>query len=343
MRALVKERAEPGLSLLDIPIPRLEHAADVLFQVVYCAICVGEVKVYDWNEWAVSDATIQLPTVLGHEVAGVVVETGPAVTRFRRGDRITVDPLIHCGHCYQCQRGYTNMCEQREIYGKRRGAFAEYAVLPERVLSLLPDNVSMEEGALLENLGVAVHAVEVEPHDPGDTAVVIGCGPIGVMAAQTLIAGGVNVVMTDKSAPRLEIAATASGATVVNVAHDDPVTVVKAMTRGRGADFVIEAAATQSALDQAFALVRPTGTVVTIGTFNGPVSFNPFFSMTRREIKLISTMGRTWKTWRRMVQLLEQNRLNLKPLIAEILPLEEFASGFAQVKKGNVMKVLLKP
>lgn len=343
MRALVKERPEPGLSLLDIPVPQLEHADDVLFQVVYCAICVGETKVYDWNGWAARDATIQLPTVLGHEVAAIVVETGSAVTRFRPGDRITVDPLIHCGHCYQCHRGYTNMCEQREIYGKRRGAFAEYAVLPERVLSMLPDNVSLEEGALLENLGVAVHAVEVEPHDPGDTAVVIGCGPIGIMAAQTLIAGGVNVVMTDKSAARLEIAAATSGATVVNVTQNDPATVVKAMTQGRGADFVIEAAATQSALDQAFELVRTTGTVVTIGTFNDPVAFNPFFTMTRREIKLISTMGRTWKTWRRMVQLLEQNRLNLKPLISQILPLGEFAAGFAQVKAGNVMKVLLKP
>jgi 2-desacetyl-2-hydroxyethyl bacteriochlorophyllide A dehydrogenase len=235
------------------------------------------------------------------------------------------------------------MCLEREIYGKRRGAFAEYAVLPERVICKLPDKLSLAEGAMLENLGIAVHAVEVEPHDPGDTAVVIGCGPIGIMAAQTLVASGVNVVMTDVNPARLDMAAEISGAEVVNVRQENPIERVKAMTAGRGADFVLEAAATQSALEQAFELVRQVGTIVTIGTFNSPVSFNPFFKMTRREIKLVSTMGRTWETWRRMVQLVEADKLNLKPFISKILPLAEYQKGFDLVKAGEVMKVLLKP
>lgn len=343
MKALVKEKAEPGLSLLDIEQPEIEHVDEVQFKVEYCAICVGETKVYDWNDWAAADKTLQLPTVLGHEVAAVVTEVGPAVSQFKPGDRITVDPLIYCGHCYTCRRGYTNMCLEREIYGKRRGAFAEYAVLPERVIAKLPDNLSLEEGALLENLGIAVHAVEVEPHDPGDTTVVIGCGPIGIMAAQTLVASGVNVVMTDLNEARVAFARQVSGATVINVREENPVEQVRAMTDGRGADFVLEAGATQSALEQAFELVRNVGTIVTIGTFNGPVSFNPFFKLTRREIKLVSTMGRTWETWRRMVQLIDSDKLNLKPFISHILPLEEYRQGFDLVKAGECMKVLLKP
>lgn len=343
MKALVKEKAEPGLSLLDIEKPDIRHVDDVQFKVAYCAICVGEVKVYDWNEWAAADKTLQLPTVLGHEVSGVVTAVGPAVTQFKPGDRITVDPLIYCGHCSVCRKGATNMCLEREIYGKRRGAFAEYAVLPERVICKLPDTLSLEEGALLENLGIAVHAVEVEPHDPGDTAVVIGCGPIGIMAGQTLAAYGVNVVLTDLNESRLALAREIGGATVINVRQENPVDRVLAMTGGRGADFVIEAAATQSALEQAFDLVRNVGTIVTIGTFNEPVSFNPFFRMTRREIKLVSTMGRTWETWRRMVQLVEAGKLKLKPFISHILPLEEYRPGFELVKSNQVMKVLLKP
>jgi threonine 3-dehydrogenase len=343
MKALVKERPEPGLSLLNIAIPEITLPDEVQFKVEYCAICVGETKVYDWNEWAASDKTIQLPTVLGHEVAATVSEVGSQVKQFKPGDRITVDPLIHCGHCYLCRKGYTNMCFEREIYGKRRGAFAEYAVLPERVICKLPDKLSFEEGAMLENLGVAVHAIEIEPHDPGDTAVVIGCGPIGIMAAQTLMAGGVNVVMTDVNQSRLDMATEISGADVVNIRQENPVERIKAMTDGRGADFVLEAAATQSALDQAFDLVRQAGTIVTIGTFNNPVSFNPFFKMTRREVKLVSTMGRTWETWRRMVQLVESDKLNLKPYVSHILPLEEYQKGFELVKAGKVMKVLLKP
>lgn len=204
MKALVKERREPGLSLLDIPIPQVVEPDDVQFRVSCCAICVGENKVYEWSEWAAADNTLQLPTVLGHECSGTVTAVGSSVRGFRVGDRITVDPFIYCGRCYQCRSGHHNMCVEREIYGKRRGSFAEYAVLPERSLCRLPDGISMEEGALLENLGIAVHAAEQEPHDAGDVAAVVGCGPIGILAAQALAAQGMRVLMTDLVTPRLE-------------------------------------------------------------------------------------------------------------------------------------------
>ena len=343
MKALLKERPGPGLVLRDIPEPKLVELDDVKFRVAYCAICVGETKVYDWDPWSANDPTFVLPTVLGHEVSAIVAEVGAAVRQFQPGDRITADPLIHCGACPACRAGYTNMCDHREIYGKRRGAFAEYAVLPERALCKIPDMLPMEEAALLENLGVAVHAVDVAQHDPGDLGVVVGCGPIGIMAAQTLHAWGVRTVMTDLTDTRLETAKQISGATVVDIRRQDPGEVVQDMTHGRGADYVLETGATQAAMDQAFDLVRLAGTVVTIGTFGSPISFNPFFRMTRREISLLSTMGRTWETWRRMVQMIEAGQLNLKPLISHILPLEEYERGFKLVKSGSIQKVLLKP
>jgi len=114
-------------------------------------------------------------------------------------------------------------------------------------------------------------------------------------------------------------------------------------TNGKGADFVVEMGANQSVLDQAFQVVRTRGTVVTIGTFDQPVTFNPFFAMTRREIRLQSVMGRNWETWRRMTQLVESGKVNLQPLISKILPLEEFDEGFRLVKRHGVQKVLLKP
>jgi len=343
MKALLKERPGPGLSLREIDTPQIERADEVLFQVECCAICVGEMKVYDWDDWAAHDPTLQLPTVLGHEVAGVVKAVGVEVTQFRPGDRIVVDPLIACGHCFMCRKGKTNMCLHREIYGKRRGAFAEFAVLPERALCPLPAKLSFEEGALLENLGIAVHAVESEVHDPGDTAVVIGCGPIGIMAGQTLAAYGCNVVMTDLSSPRLALARQLIDGAVIDVREQEPVDAIREMTAGRGADFVIEAAATQGAFDQALAMVRNCGTVVTIGTFGKPITFNPFFAMTRREIRLQSVMGRTWETWRRMMQAVESNKIDLKPFVSHVLPFEEFQRGFELVRSTETMKVLLKP
>ncbi len=343
MKALVKERPEPGLSLCDIPEPRLENPDDVLFKVEYCAICVGEVKVYDWNAWAANDKTLQLPTVLGHEASGVVVAVGPAVQDFKPGDRVVNDPLIGCGHCRQCRAGYTNMCETREIYGKRRGAFAEYAVLPERVMCHLNPRLSLAEGAVLENFGIAMHAVDVEPHEPGDWAVILGGGPIGILAAQILVAWGVNTVLTDLADARLDFARRHTAAHVIDIKSTDPVQAVLQLTGGKGADFVVEMAANQAALDQAFDMVRIRGTVVTIGTFNGPVTFNPFFRMTRREIKLQSIMGRTQESWRRMEQLVNAGKMDFQPLISHVLPLEAYDQGFAMVKGYDVMKVLLRP
>ncbi len=344
MKALVKESPAPGLTLKDIEKPRIERPDDVLFKVEYCAICVGETKVYDWNEWAAADKTLQLPTVLGHEACGVVVETGAEVKAFKPGDRIVNDPLIYCGRCRLCRSGATNMCENREIYGKRRGAFAQYAVLPERVICPLSDRLSLEEGPLLENLGIAVHAAEAAPHDPGDWAVILGGGgPIGILAAQTLAAWGVNTILTDLSDARLQLAREISGALVVDAKREDPVEQVMRETNGKGADFVIEMGANQAVLDQAFQCVRLCGTIVTIGTFDAPVAFNPFFSLVRREIRLQGVMGRTWETWRRMNRLIEAGKLNLRPLISAILPIEEYAAGFEMVKSHEVQKVLLKP
>jgi 2-desacetyl-2-hydroxyethyl bacteriochlorophyllide A dehydrogenase len=343
VKALVKQQPGPGLSLLDIEKPQIENSDDVLFKVEYCGICVGEVKVYDWGDWAASDPTLELPTVMGHEVAGVVAEVGSGVKDFRPGDRITVDVFIHCGRCFQCRTGHSNVCENREIYGKRRGAYAEYAVLPERVICKVPDRLSMEEVALLENLGVAVHAVEQVSHVPGDLAVVIGCGPIGIMAAQTLVAEGVNVILTDVAEPRLAMAQEISGGTVIDVNEEDPAHKIAELTNGKGADFVLEAAATQTALEQALEVVKIRGTVVTIGTFGESVTFNPFFTMTRREVRLVGSIGRTWETWRRMMQLIGSERLNLRPFITKVLPMEQYQEGFELVKSHSVMKVLLQP
>lgn len=343
MKALVKEERAPGLSLHEVPKPEIAEPDDVLFRVAYCAICVGELRVVDWDPWARDDPTLQIPTVLGHEASGTVVETGPSVKGVKPGDRIVFDPMIFCNRCWQCRRGRTNLCENREIYGKRRGAFAEYAVVPERVVAKLPERLSLEEGALLENLGVAVRAIEPLELVPGDVAVVIGAGPIGIMIAQALQAAGALVVISDIVDWRLEQATKIDNFTTVNPSQGKHYQLIEELTQGRGAPAVIEAAATQSALDQAFDLVCAGGTVVTIGTFQDPVQFNPFFRMTRREVALVSTIGRTWETWRRMTQLICSDALRLAPLISHVLPMEEHEKAFEMAASKHMLKVLLKP
>lgn len=343
MKALVKERPEPGLSLVEMEAPRIAHPDDVLFEVGACAICTGELKVYEWGAWAAADSTIALPTVLGHEASGVVAEVGAVVTRCKPGDRIVVDPIMGCGQCDLCRSDRANMCADREIFGKRRGAFADYAVMPERAICAMPDGLSFEEAAMLENLGIAVHAVEGFGHAPGDLALVIGAGPIGIMAAQVLAAWGQRVVITDLVPFRLAMAAKLVDGTVIDISKEDVKAQIDDMSDGAGAEFVLEAAATPSALDQAFDCVKNCGTVVTIGTFDRDVSLNPFFKMTRREISLVSRMGRTQATWRRINRLLAAGRFDMRPFVSHVLPFDRYEDGFELAKSPDVMKVVLKP
>jgi len=343
VQALVKERPETGLSLLEIDTPGIDHPDDVLFEVGACAICTGELKVYDWGAWAASDKTIELPTVLGHEASGTVVEVGDAVTTCEPGDRIVVDPIIGCGRCEMCLSDRANMCGDREIYGKRRGALAGYAVLPERAICPMPEGLSFEEGALLENFGIAAHAVEGFAHAPGDLSLVVGSGPIGIMAAQVLAAWGQRVVITDLVPYRLRKARQLVDGAVLDASQGDLVAQVHAMSDGIGADFVLEAAGTPSALDQAFECVRNCGTVVTIGTFDRAVDINPFFQMTRREISLASRMGRTQATWMRMNRLLATGRFGLDAFVSRVMSLDAYEEGFSEARSPNVMKVVLQP
>jgi threonine 3-dehydrogenase len=343
VKALVKERPEPGLSLKDVDAPTIQHEDDVLFEVEACAICTGELKVYDWGAWAASDKTIQLPTILGHEATGVVCEVGASVKGLKPGDRIAVDPIMGCGVCALCMKGAYHMCPHREIYGKKRGAFADYAVLPMRACCPLPDDLTFEQGAMLENFGIAVHAVEGFLHAPGDVAVVIGAGPIGIMAAQVLAVWGLRVVMTDLVPFRLHLAEQLVDGVVVTGEKTKVLDLVAELSQGHGADFVLEAGATQSALDLAFEVAKNCGTVVTIGTFDEDLRVNPFFSMTRREITLVSRMGRTHATWQRMTRLLNTGKFDLQPFVSHILPFESYAQGFNLAKTSQTMKVVLKP
>jgi threonine dehydrogenase-like Zn-dependent dehydrogenase len=178
---------------------------------------------------------------------------------------------------------------------------------------------------------------------PGDIAVVIGAGPIGIMIAQTLKAQGASVVLSDVLDWRLELAAGIGDFTVVNPRREDYRQVVEDLSQGRGAGAVIEAAGTQSALEQAFDVVGLGGTVVTIGTFRDAVKFNPFFRMIRREVRLVSSIGRTWETWRRMTQLIRAGCICLDPLISHVLPMEQYEQAFKLAGSESAMKVLLRP
>src|SRR5450432_1019035 len=169
------------LSIEDLPVPAC-GPTDVLVQVAACGICGSDVHGYDGS----SGRRIP-PIVMGHEAAGTIESVGSAVTNFHKGDRVTFDSTIYCGECEYCQKGLMNLCGNREVLGvsttefRRAGAFADYVVVPERVLYALPASVSFAEAAMVEPLSVAVHAVAVSEIAKGSTALVVGAGMIGLL------------------------------------------------------------------------------------------------------------------------------------------------------------------
>ncbi|MCX8038732.1 MAG: alcohol dehydrogenase catalytic domain-containing protein, partial [Candidatus Sumerlaeia bacterium] len=197
MKALVL-REYMKLVVEEVPKPSIGDD-DVLVAVKACGICGSDVHGLDG-----STGRRRPPVIMGHEAAGVIVETGRNVSTWKAGDRVTFDSTIYCGVCWFCRRGEINLCDNRRVLGvscsdyRRDGAFAEYVAVPQRILYRLPDLLSFERAAMVEPLSIAVHAVGLARPLLGDTAVVVGAGMIGLFVVQALrLAGCRRIVAVD--------------------------------------------------------------------------------------------------------------------------------------------------
>lgn len=205
--------------------------------------------------------------VMGHEAAGDVVEVGEGVTTVKPGDRVALRSILPCGVCDRCRRGQPNICTDRRGLGMQfDGAYADRIVVPEQMLLFMPDTLSYSDGALIEPLAVAMHAVNRTPFDLMDFVVVIGAGAIGLL---TLLAarlrGAGSIVVTDRNEHRLAMARSLGADQAINVDIADPVTIVRNATGGRGADAVFEAVGISATVAQSLATARSGGQVTWIG------------------------------------------------------------------------------
>jgi L-iditol 2-dehydrogenase len=195
------------LEMTELPMPR-PGPGEVLVRVEACGICGSDVHGYDGS----SGRRIP-PIVMGHEAAGTVAATGAEVANVEEGERVTFDSTVYCGECEYCRRGAMNLCERRQVLGvstpeyRRAGAFAEYVVVPERIVHRVPESVPFTEAAMVEPLAVAVHAVAISEVAESGTALVMGAGMIGLLVLQALRAAGCSrVYVVDIDDSRLELA-----------------------------------------------------------------------------------------------------------------------------------------
>lgn len=331
------------LEIADIPIPAPARD-EVLVRVAACGICGSDVHGYDG-----STGRRIPPLVMGHEAAGAIAETGAGASGFAKGDRVTFDSTVYCGECGNCRRGDVNLCDRRQVLGvscgdyRRNGAFAEFVVVPARIVHRLPDNLSFSEAALLEAVAVALHAVSLAPIQPGSTALVVGAGTIGLLVQQALaVAECEPVFVADVDATRLKLSASL-GATTILGSGADLVQEVLRLTNGTGVDITVEAVGLNQTVTTAINATRKGGSVILVGNVSPEVTL-PLQSVVTRQIRLQGSCASSGE-YPRAIKLMSSGKINVKPLISAVAPLTDGPKWFERLyaREPNLMKVVLQP
>lgn len=325
-------------------------AGRVLVRVGFCGVCGSDIpRVF-------SKGTYSFPRVCGHEFAGIIEQAGPGVDDFTAGDRVAVFPLIWCGRCPACEEGRYVQCSDYDYLGSRSdGAFAEYVVAPRENLVPVPSGVSLEEAAMTEPAAVALHAVKrAGGASPGEVVVILGAGPIGLMAAQWARAlGASRVLLFDIVPAKLELARRLGFEDVFNSRESDPVTVIEGSTGGQGAHVSIEAAGVPATLIQALTAARRSGRVVLLGNPSADVRLpaSLLSRLMRREVSIHGTWNSLYSAcgndddWRASLEAMARGTLRLEPLITHRLGLDEALEGLILMRDQTafVSKVLVEP
>ena len=219
MKALVKKSPEKGIWLEDVPVPPCS-TNDVKIKITHTAICGTDLHIYKWDEWA--QRTLELPLVTGHEFCGIVEETGPGVTHYNPGDRVSGEGHITCGYCRNCRAGKRHLCHKTVGIGIHRdGAFAEYLVIPESNVWPIHKDIPSKIAAFFDPFGNAAHTA-LSYEMVGEDVLITGAGPIGIMAVAICnFVGARNVVITDVNEYRLDLARKLGATKAVNVIKEN--------------------------------------------------------------------------------------------------------------------------
>jgi L-iditol 2-dehydrogenase len=321
------------LRVADEPVPE-PGPGEALVRVTAVGICGSDL--HWWDEAGIGDAIISRPLVLGHEAAGVI-ESGP-----RRGTRVAIDPAIPCGTCRPCRDGYRNLCTRIRFagHGDQDGAMREFLAWPSGLLHALPDSVTDTDGALLEPLGVAIHALDLGHVRLGARVAVVGCGPIGLLLIAVLRTAGARHIAAFEPLPHRREAALRYGADVClrpDILAGDLRELV-----GDGADAVFEMAGTADAVTLSLAAARPGGRVVLGGIpADDQISFPA--STARRKGLTIAMARRMNDVYGRAIGLVAAGSFSLAPLVTERFGLASAGAAFGSAAKRNGLKVLIEP
>jgi len=332
-----------SVEMRDVPIPTVGEE-DVLLEVRAVGVCGSDLHQYYGNQsW-----TVNYPVVLGHEFAGVVAETGARVHGFQEGDRVVSETAAVLDTRSPFFRaGAYNLDPHRLGFGYGvSGAMTKFVRVPERCLHRLPNHLSFEKAALTEPCCVAYNATCVNSRiRPGDSVVVIGPGPIGLLCALMARLSGANplvVVGIPADARRLEVARRVGATQTLGAAGEDVAAQIRSLGDGYGADIVIDAAGISATLQLALEIVRPGGQVTKVGWGPQPygASLDP---LVQKGVTLQGSFSHNWPMWEKVIAMLASGQINLDPILSRVSLLADWRECFEAMHRGEIVKAVLQP
>jgi len=334
-------RTEDGkIEVQDVPEPEM-GSRQVKVKIAYCGVCGSELHMFD-PEFASRRPPMPRrpgPMIMGHEASGTIVDIGKDVKAdLKVGQKVGMNFRGYCGNCYYCQNRMEHYCINAV---HNTGSYAEYAVYNDGALYPLPEGISLEVGALLEPVSVAVHTIDLANIRPGGTVGILGAGPIGLLIQEVAqVSGAAKVLVSEPVASRREMAKKLGATVVVDPINEDLEAATKEMTNGRGFDTVIDASGKLAVAKQAVFLADNCGTIVWAAMYpNGAeVGVQPHY-MYQKELTIRSVFVSPY-SFDRALNLLSV--LELEPLIS-VMPIEKIMDAFQQLLKGEGIKVLIKP
>ncbi|WP_416175625.1 zinc-dependent alcohol dehydrogenase [Clostridium sp.] len=344
MKGLVKLSPEAkNTELREIPKPTAGYK-QVVIKVMAAGICGTDIRFYKTDE---GKTKLKTPVVIGHEGSGIISEIGEGVKGLKIGDRVVTETTFtHCGKCEYCIKGYYNLCIDRTSIGSKvNGFFAEYVVCDSDRIHKLPDNVSFEEGAMVEPISCCVHGVfERSNIKPGDVCVVSGPGPIGIITAQLVKIAGANVVLigTKHSKKRLELAQKLGINDVLITGEDDIKKHINDLTNGIGADIIFECSGSNSALTTSFNIVKKLGQIVLVSA-PSKATINLWDDVLLKELDVISFISSKPTSWNTTIKLLHQKKLKVEELISHKFPIEKWEEAFELSMSKEANKIMIYP
>lgn len=318
MKAVRLVEVGQPLRMQEVPLPAIGER-DVLVRVKAAGICHSDV-----HYRAGTSPAGPLPLTLGHEVAGVVEEVGPQVANVKAGDRVCIHYLMTCGDCYYCSRGREQFCVEGAMIGKHRdGGYAEYIVSPARSVIPLPDEISLEQGAVLMcSSATSFHALRKSRLEPGETVAIFGAGGLGMSAVQLARAlGALEVYAVDINAEKLGLAER-YGAIPVNAAKSDPVARIQQLTGGKGVDVTLELIGLPQTMRQALRSLAVFGRAVLVGITNEPFEVYSYTELLGKEAEVIGSSDHLLSELPSLIEFTCRGWLDLSDVVTRTVPLD---------------------